>query len=225
VGILSWFGWAQGIDGCRFVREDDELRRELENGDRKVMPGPLQELLDDFAMPRKTKAENVTRFVIGSRVRVKIGMRDPDFPDLPLDGWSGKVQKIGTENGLPTYLVAWDRYTRRHIDPLFRGRCEEEDLNPDSMWLGEDFLEPEQSPPTVNEQPQNLFYRPIGMNSEERRSDRAPEPQSADEWQACEEPEPMLACLQCKASERKFRLFAVACCRRVWGLLRHDRYR
>jgi hypothetical protein len=39
------------------------------------------------------------------------------------------------------------------------------------------------------------------------------------EWLACADPDPMLTFLRGKASERKLRLFACACCRSVWGIL------
>jgi hypothetical protein len=45
------------------------------------------------------------------------------------------------------------------------------------------------------------------------------------EWLACTEPKKMLDFLNGNASERKLRLFAVACCRRVWHLLVHERSR
>src|SRR5262245_9712586 len=49
------------------------------------------------------------------------------------------------------------------------------------------------------------------------------------EWQACGDPERMLAHLQGRKrpalSDRKLRLFACACCRRVWPLLIDPRSR
>jgi hypothetical protein len=39
------------------------------------------------------------------------------------------------------------------------------------------------------------------------------------EWAACTDPAPMLELLRGKASERKARLFAVACCRSLWRRL------
>ncbi|HEY7309246.1 MAG TPA: hypothetical protein VH643_07825 [Gemmataceae bacterium] len=45
------------------------------------------------------------------------------------------------------------------------------------------------------------------------------------EWMACTDPKPMLEFVRAKASERKLRLFAVACCRRIWPLLTDEQSR
>ncbi len=45
------------------------------------------------------------------------------------------------------------------------------------------------------------------------------------EWLACTDPTPMLEFLRGKATRRKLRLFAVACCRHLWRFFTDDRSR
>jgi hypothetical protein len=53
------------------------------------------------------------------------------------------------------------------------------------------------------------------------------EPMTEAGWQACADPRPMLEYLMCigRESDRKLRLFAVACCRRIWALMSQEKSR
>jgi hypothetical protein len=46
-----------------------------------------------------------------------------------------------------------------------------------------------------------------------------------DEWLASEDPTPMLRLVSQAAGERKLRLFACACCRRIWEVMQDERSR
>jgi hypothetical protein len=50
-------------------------------------------------------------------------------------------------------------------------------------------------------------------------------PMTESEWLQQADPRPMLEALRGRASERKLRLFGIACCRRIWHLLRDERCR
>src|SRR5262245_45629180 len=45
------------------------------------------------------------------------------------------------------------------------------------------------------------------------------------DWLTCADPQPMLTFLLRRAGPRKLRLFAAACCRRIWTLLTDERSR
>src|SRR5579875_3964997 len=79
-------------------------------------------------MARK-KAESVpSRFQPGNKVWVKHGVRDPDFPDIPLGGWAGVVKEVHQAKGETTLLVVWDRATLKGMHPIYRKRCERDGL-------------------------------------------------------------------------------------------------
>jgi hypothetical protein len=46
-----------------------------------------------------------------------------------------------------------------------------------------------------------------------------------DEWKACEDPSAMLDLVGDRATDRKLRLFLIACCRRIWPMLADERSR
>jgi hypothetical protein len=62
--------------------------------------------------------------------------------------------------------------------------------------------------------------RAVGPGRMEREGDM-----TEAEWDACADPTPMLEFLRRKATERRLRLFACACVRRIWHLLRDERSR
>jgi len=65
----------------------------------------------------------------------------------------------------------------------------------------------------------NAFTIPQGAGGVQMRS------MTEAEWLACNDPREMLDFLRGQASDRKLRLFAVACCRTVWPLLVEEEVR
>jgi len=45
-------------------------------------------------MARKKSNSDPKRFEPGTKVRVRHGVRDPDFPDIPLGGWAGTIKDV-----------------------------------------------------------------------------------------------------------------------------------
>ena len=75
------------------------------------------------------------RFAVGDRVRVRAGVTDPDSPDIPLGGWSSVVEEINRRGASPSYLIAWDQRSLEQMHPVYRKRCERDDLDPATMVL------------------------------------------------------------------------------------------
>lgn len=118
----------------------------------------------------RTKAGSVPhRFEPGVKVRVKHGVRDPDFADIPLGGWAGTVKEIEKAKGETTYLIAWDRTTLQGMHPVYKKRCERDGLESESMWLGDENLEADDGTTVPIEQPTTIITKPLSEKDQDDR--------------------------------------------------------
>jgi hypothetical protein len=118
-------------------------------------------------VPKKPRPP--ARFAFGELVRVRAGIMDPDFADIPLGGWAGTITEVDQRSAPLTYLIEWDKRTVDHMHPVYRKRCERDGLGLESMWLGQDDLEPDTGEPAVIEQPTGIRTRPLNPKDEDDR--------------------------------------------------------
>lgn len=74
--------------------------------------------------PKPIRPPTPARFAIGTAVRVKSGTPDPNFPDIPIGGWSGTIIEDEERPGPAAYLIEWDQRTLDAMHPVYRNRCE-----------------------------------------------------------------------------------------------------
>lgn len=60
-----------------------------------------------------------------------------------------------------TYEIEWDRRTLDGMHPVYRKRCERDGLTPETMWLGEEDIEPDEGTPVPIEQPTEIRTPPL----------------------------------------------------------------
>ncbi|MGA2257014.1 MAG: hypothetical protein ABSG53_20370 [Thermoguttaceae bacterium] len=53
-------------------------------------------------LPKPRKPPVPPKFSVGDQVRVKHGVPDADFPDIPLGGWAGIITKVD-QSGSPCF--------------------------------------------------------------------------------------------------------------------------
>ena len=95
----------------------------------------------------------VPRFQPGDRVRGRCGVTVPGFEDIPLGGWAGTIEMSEQVDDQITYEIEWDRRTLDGMHPVYKSRCERDGLDPETMWLGEEDIEPDDGSPVPIEPP------------------------------------------------------------------------
>jgi Calcium binding len=108
-------------------------------------------------------------FEVGARVRVKAGVHDQDYPDIPLGGWSGLVGEIDGESQPPRYLIQWNAQTLVKIHPVYLHRSERDGYEFETLWLDETSLEPTPGDPAPMEQPTAIVPRPLQPHEQSDR--------------------------------------------------------
>lgn len=76
------------------------------------------------------------RFHPGDQVRVRPGVRDPDFDDCVIGGWTGRILSTGEgEDGEHLCRVKWDRETLAKIPRAVKAQADVDDLDVSRMDL------------------------------------------------------------------------------------------
>ena len=105
-------------------------------------------------------------FSVGDQVRVRHGTVDPDYPDLPLGGWAGTIVKID-EDGLCHILL--NSATLDQIHPVYRKRCERDDLHIEILDMYQEDLDPDLGESLPVEQPTDIQTKPLDINDQQDR--------------------------------------------------------
>jgi len=120
-------------------------------------------------MARTKSGSAPPRFRPGAEVRVRHGVHDPDFPDIPLGGRAGTVKQVEQAKGETTYLIAWDRATLQGMHPVYKNRCKRDGLELETMWLGDEDLEPHDGKPVPIEQPTKIVTKTLSEKDQDDR--------------------------------------------------------
>jgi len=120
-------------------------------------------------MSRSKEASAIPRFKLGEKVRIKSGVSDPDFPDVPLGGWSGTITEIIERKGQVNCVFELDKRTLAGIHPIYTQRCEIDGLDYKFMGLGQEEIELDNGTPRAIEQPNAIVARPLSPDDQDDR--------------------------------------------------------
>jgi len=115
---------------------------------------------------RKSKPPTITKFKIGDKVRVKHGITDVEYPDMPMGGWAGTISEIHKDG---MYTVRWSGETLAAIHPVFKNRSERDGMVLEEYWLGDDDLEPDTGGPLEIDHPKEIKTKPLSPKDQDDR--------------------------------------------------------
>ena len=114
----------------------------------------------------KQKQATTAKFALGQKVRVRNGVKDNDYPDMPIGGWAGTIAEAH-DDGM--YTIRWSKETLTLIHPVFKNRCERDGLELDKYWLGAGDLGPDTGGPLEIEQPKKITTKPLSPKDQDDR--------------------------------------------------------
>lgn len=117
-------------------------------------------------MPKRVKPSRATEFQIGDKVRVRHGVMDNDYSDMPIGGWAGAIVETHDND---THVVRWSEETLASIHPVFKSRCERDGTDIERYLIGPDALEPDPGGPLDIEQPRRIATRPLSPKDQDDR--------------------------------------------------------
>ena len=115
---------------------------------------------------RKSTMPTAAKFQIDDKVRVRHGVMDTDYADMPLGGWAGTIAEVH-DDGM--YIVWWSKETLASIHPVFKKRCEKDGLVFDQYWTVADDLVPDAGGPLDIEQPKQITTKPLSPKDQDDR--------------------------------------------------------
>ncbi len=154
-------------------------------------------------MSHTKNKSDTPRFQVGNKVRVRQGLHDPILTETHLGGWSGTIKEIERFEDEITCEIEWDKRTLDGMHPVHRKSCERDGLETETMWLDEEYIEPDDGTPVPIEQPTKIKTPPLSMDDENDRI-RATFGLTLDDPLPDVSRKTLLACYRCLAANLKF---------------------
>lgn len=84
---------------------------------------------------------------IGDVVKVRQGTTDPDFEEIDISGWQGKITEVEDTSEGRQFLIVWDNTTLNEMSDEALEQSELEGLDYKKMYLFESDVEPAEARP------------------------------------------------------------------------------